>query len=104
MKKLLFALAFLLAWPAAAQPLRIQDYNTIAWAVYTGDNALGTKWTLHTEAQLRRVKLGADPQQFLVQAGLGYQLLPRLRAGRGIRLPQHFALWYPPAGGGRGVS
>jgi opacity protein-like surface antigen len=76
--------ASLLAVPAAAQQVnRIDDFNRIGWYVYEGDHALGPRWTIHTEAQVRRVDFISSWQQLLLRGGVGYQVLPRLKLGGG---------------------
>lgn len=73
----------LAALPAAAQTNRIVDQNTLAWFTYTGDHQVTTRWAVHTEAQLRRVALGAHPQQYLLRLGGVYALPHAVKLGGG---------------------
>ena len=71
------------AQAAAGQARRVRDSNAIGWYVYEGDHQLGTRWTLHTEYQWRRVRVIRDAQQTLARLGAAYQLAPRLRIAAG---------------------
>ncbi|HEX8426035.1 DUF2490 domain-containing protein [Hymenobacter sp.] len=62
---------------------RLLDHNTLGWMVYSGDHKLSEKWTLHTEYQLRRVKLLGAQQQHLARLGLGRQLTDRVQVSGG---------------------
>lgn len=60
--------------PALAQNTRLVDQNSLAWFTYNGDHKVAEKWAIHTEAQVRRVHFGADPQQLLLRLGGIYTL------------------------------
>ncbi|MFD2720521.1 DUF2490 domain-containing protein [Hymenobacter monticola] len=83
--KYLLPLLLLLPLGARAQgPVnRIDDFNRIGWYVYEGDHRLGPRLTIHTEYQARRTGFITGWQQQLLRAGVGYQLLPRLKLGGG---------------------
>jgi len=73
-----------LAAPAAhAQATRVVDQNALGWFTYTGDHPLSRRWTLHTEAQVRRVELGGHPQQLLLRLGGVYALPQGVKLGGG---------------------
>jgi hypothetical protein len=81
---LLAAGGLALAAPAAlAQTTRLLDHNALAWFTYTGDHQLTAKWSVHTEAQWRRVELGAHPQQLLLRLGGNYKLPHDVKLGGG---------------------
>ncbi len=81
---LLAAGALALAAPTAhAQNTRLLDHNALAWFTYTGDHKLTAKWAAHTEAQWRRVELGAHPQQLLLRLGGTYKLAHDVKLGGG---------------------
>lgn len=56
-----------------AQNNRLYDNNTIGWFNYFGTFKLNNKYSLHSEAQLRRVNLIYKPQQILLRTGINYQ-------------------------------
>ncbi|MDF7811307.1 DUF2490 domain-containing protein [Hymenobacter sp. YC55] len=62
---------------------RLLDHNTLGWVVYSGDHALSDQWALHTEYQLRRVKLLGTQQQHLARLGLVRQLTDRVTVSGG---------------------
>ena len=81
---LLAAGALALTAPAAlAQNTRLLDRNALAWFTYTGDHRLTANWLVHTEAQWRRVELGAHPQQLLLRLGGNYKLPHDVKLGGG---------------------
>ncbi|SFQ53513.1 DUF2490 domain-containing protein [Hymenobacter arizonensis] len=87
---LLAAAGSLVSRPAAAQVSRINDFNAIGWYVYEGDHALGERWQIHTEYQLRRINFITDRQQSLLRAGFAYKVMPRFKVGGGYtRLVTH---------------
>lgn len=69
--------------PALAQNTRIVDHNSLAWFTYNGDHKVAEKWAVHTEAQVRRVHFGADPQQLLLRLGGIYTLQKDVKFGGG---------------------
>ncbi len=73
----------LVAAPAAAQNTRLVDRNTLAWLTYSGDHQVTEKWAIHTEAQVRRVRFGAAPQQLLLRLGGVYSLPHAVKLGGG---------------------
>lgn len=62
---------------------RLNDNNNIGWLSYNGTFKLDSKFSLHTEYQLRRDNYIADKQQSLLRLGVNYQINPKLqfRAG-----------------------
>jgi len=85
LRSLLLAVGTLaLAAPVAhAQNTRLLDHNTLAWFTYNGDHQVSAKWAVHTEAQWRRVQLGAHPQQLLLRLGGVYKLAKDVKLGGG---------------------
>lgn len=79
----LAGLLALAAAPAAAQNTRLVDRNALAWFTYSGDHKVAHKWAVHTEAQVRRVRLGATPQQLLLRLGGVYRLPHEVKLGGG---------------------
>lgn len=73
----LLAITLLAEMNATAQPIRTYDNNNNVWLMYFGTHALSSKWSLHTEVQLRRHNFIADPQQLLLRTGINYNLSPR---------------------------
>lgn len=53
---------------------RLNEYNSIGWYTTTGKITLTSKWSIHTEAQLRRAHYITEPQQNLIRNGISYQL------------------------------
>ncbi|MFD2514854.1 DUF2490 domain-containing protein [Pontibacter locisalis] len=72
----LFTGPSLLVNTAAAQNLRIKDYNNNGWYMYFGDHKLSDKWGVHTELQVRRFNVLKDPQQLLIRTGINYNMTP----------------------------
>ena len=77
------SLLALAAGPAAAQNTRLVDHNSLGWFTYNGDHKVAEKWAVHTEAQVRRVRFGADPQQLLLRLGGVYRLPHAVKLGGG---------------------
>ncbi|GHA78053.1 DUF2490 domain-containing protein [Pontibacter akesuensis] len=84
---------------ASAQQPRIKDYNNNGWYMYFGDHKLSDRWGVHTEVQLRRHNIIADPQQLLIRTGVNYNLTPgaMLTLGYGF-IETHPYGDYPAAG------
>lgn len=83
-RRVLAAAALALATPARAQPgPRDVASNLNAWLMYFGDHAVGRRWALHAEAQVRRSD-GFDAwQQLLLRPGVVYTLTPAARVAAG---------------------
>jgi hypothetical protein len=79
----LASLLALATTPALAQNTRLVDHNSLGWFTYNGDHKVAEKWAIHTEAQVRRVHLGADPQQLLLRLGGVYSLPHEVKLGGG---------------------
>ena len=62
---------------------RLLDHNTLGWTVYEGDHQVSDKWFVHTEYQLRRVRLLGVQQQHLARLGVGHQLTDRVTISGG---------------------
>jgi hypothetical protein len=69
--------------PALAQNTRLVDHNSLGWLTYNGDHKVAEKWAIHTEAQVRRVRFGAAPQQLLLRLGGIYSLAHEVKLGGG---------------------
>lgn len=65
------------------QSPRLADYNALGWFVYVGDHKLASKWTLHTEYQMRRVNWLRDQQAQLARLGLERTLTDRVKVSGG---------------------
>ncbi|UOG76942.1 DUF2490 domain-containing protein [Hymenobacter tibetensis] len=62
---------------------RLLDHNALGWTVYSGDHQVSKRWTIHTEYQLRRVKLLGTQQQHLARLGVGHKLTDRVTVSGG---------------------
>ena len=58
---------------------RLNDNNNIGWLSYNGTFKLDSKFSLHTEYQLRRDNYIDDKQQSLLRLGVNYQINPKLQ-------------------------
>jgi hypothetical protein len=58
--------------PSFAQA--IADNNANAWLMYFGDHALGSRWGVHLEGQVRRSEMGLGWQQLLLRPGVNFQI------------------------------
>ncbi|GAB3955196.1 hypothetical protein GCM10028805_42030 [Spirosoma harenae] len=65
------------------QQNRLNDRNSLAWFVYTGDHPIASKWALHTEYQWRRANWIHEPQQHLARLGLVRTLTDRVKLSGG---------------------
>lgn len=82
-KPLLLSSLLLVALPGFGQSPRLNDFNSLAWVVYTGDHQVAKKWAIHTEYQMRRVNWLRDPQQQLARLGLVHTLSERVKVSGG---------------------
>lgn len=52
------------------------DRNTSLWVTHLGDHRVSERWSVHTEAHVRRADLGGTPQQLLLRPAVNFQLAP----------------------------
>lgn len=69
-----FLVLFLFGPRANAQ--RSTDQNTHLWISALGDHRFAERWSLHTEAHVRRAEFGAAPQQLLLRPAINCHLHP----------------------------
>src|SRR5690349_8237775 len=72
----IIVIAFAVASASLAHAQRVIDRNTHLWSTYLGDHRLSERWSIHTEAHVRRANTGADPQQLLFRPAINYHLHP----------------------------
>ena len=98
----LLLLLLALSGAAVGQRVRLPDHNTIGWLVYAGDHSVSRRWQLHTEAQVRRVRVVAAWQQLLLRGGANYQLSERVTVGAAYTFLRTYPYGdYPTASQGR---
>lgn len=83
LRAVLAGCAVLCATPARAQGPRTTVTNFNSWFSWSGENAIGDRWSLWTDLQLRREHGGGTPQQLLFRPGLTYAIAPGIRVGGG---------------------
>lgn len=96
---LLAMLAVLTVNIAFSQNTRLEDANQIGWFAYFGTFKIDSKFSIHTEYQLRRDNYVTDKQQGLLRVGLNYQANPKLQLRVGYAVIETYSYGDIPING-----
>ncbi|UYZ59002.1 DUF2490 domain-containing protein [Hymenobacter latericus] len=93
--------SFLSVRPAYAQlpEERVADVNRHLWLVHNGNVRFSERWSVSTEAQVRRTSFGREPQQNLVRGALDYHVSKNLILSAGYAFQKSFPYGDFPAAG-----
>ena len=98
--KYLATLVFLLLTSTViSQNTRINEHNQIGWYNYFGTFKLNSKWSIHSEYQLRRTNYITDKQQGLLRVGINYQYNPKVQFRLGYAWIETFPYGETPING-----
>ncbi|MBK9175152.1 MAG: DUF2490 domain-containing protein [Flavobacteriales bacterium] len=70
----LLATVLLASTRACGQDQRLTDANSNLWISHWGDHRVSDRWSIHTEAHVRRAELGRSWQQLLLRPAVNYHL------------------------------
>jgi len=90
-KSIFILILFNIPFVTQSQNTRNNEYNTIGWYSYFGTFKLDSKYSIHSEYQLRRDNFITDKQQGLLRVGLNYQLNSKIQ----LRLGYAWIETYP---------